>query len=163
MINEVIIYTDGSGNYKKTKDGGAASIFLFNDGKTEHYKELMHHYSDTTSNRMEIWAVINALEYINKNFDSAQLKVKIYSDSQYVVSTMMKWINMWLELGILRMKKNNDLFYRLLTIQKQFKSVKYIWVKGHDIDELNNYVDVLSKKASQLPTKIRDVITEVKY
>ena len=136
---QVTIYTDGgaSGN---PGPGGYGVVLL--SGK--HRKEMSGAFRMTTNNRMELLAVIIALEELKfKGTD-----VTIYSDSKYVVDAVSKgWIFNWVKKNF-KDKKNSDLWKRFLKIYSDHK-VKFVWVKGHAGNELNEVADRLAVHAYQ--------------
>ena len=93
----------------------------------------------TTNNRMELLAVIIALE----NLKYEGTVVTIYSDSKYVVDAVTKgWIFNWVKKNF-KGKKNPDLWKRFLNIYPKHE-VKFVWVKGHAGNELNEVADSLA-------------------
>jgi ribonuclease HI len=138
--NFIEIYTDGaaSGN---PGPGGFGIVLKFN----QHRKEISGGFKHTTNNRMELLAVIVALESITNN----ELKVKVYSDSKYVVDAInLKWIFGWRKIGF-KNKANVDLWQRFLKIYKA-QNHEFIWVKGHASNIENNRCDALAVAASKL-------------
>lgn len=136
---EVIIYTDGgaSGNPGK---GGYGAILMYG----RHKKELSGAFRVTTNNRMELLAVITSLEAITK---PDQL-VCIVSDSKYVVDAVQKgWVFNW-ERVKFKKKKNPDLWRRFLEVYRKHR-VRFVWVKGHDGNMMNERADVLAVSAYQ--------------
>jgi ribonuclease HI len=85
---------------------------------------------------MELTAVINALKFFNNNTYS---KCIIYSDSQYVINTIN---NNW------KRNKNNDLWEQLDSLISS--NIKFVWVKGHDGNEMNEKADKLAVCGSEL-------------
>ena len=128
----VKIYTDGAARGNPDGPGGYGAVLEYVDTKGElHVKELSQGYVRTTNNRMELMAVIAALEALNR-----PCTVEVYSDSQYVVNAFNQhWVDGWLKKGWKRGKnepvKNVDLWKRLLEA-KAPHSVSFHWVKGHD-------------------------------
>lgn len=111
-----------------------------------HRKEISAGYRRTTNNRMELLAVIVALEALTRK----DLKVKIYSDSKYVVDAVSKgWIWDW-ERKRFRKKKNPDLWMRYIRLHRQF-NIEFFWVKGHANNPLNERCDELAVEASLQP------------
>tara|TARA_B100000401_G_scaffold244797_1_gene166026 strand:- start:1032 stop:1445 length:414 start_codon:yes stop_codon:yes gene_type:complete len=94
--------------------------------------------AESTNNRMELTAVIEALKFA-KN----QNTIEIYSDSQYVIKGITQWIDNWIKKDWKKVK-NVDLWKELhsLTIGK---NIKWTWVKAHADDEYNNRVDLLAR------------------
>ena len=124
---------------------------------TMHTKELSQGYKKTTNNRMELMAVIVALEALNR-----PCEVELYSDSKYVVDAFNQhWIDSWLKKGWKRGKnepvKNADLWKRLLKA-KEPHQVTFIWVKGHDGHPQNERCDTLATTAADGNDLIDDMI-----
>jgi len=137
----VNVYTDGacSGNPGK----GGYGIILEWVGKT-YIKEFSEGYRMTTNNRMELLAVIVALEQLKKE----GLQVLIFSDSKYVVDSVEKgWVFAWVKKGF-KDKKNADLWRRFLKVYQKHQ-VKFQWIKGHNDHAQNERCDQLAVKAAQ--------------
>ncbi|MDA7705313.1 ribonuclease HI [Rickettsiales bacterium] len=134
------IYTDGacSGNPGK---GGWGAILLYNDKE----KRINGFDPDTTNNRMELKAVIEALKIIKKN-----IKIQIYTDSSYVKDGITKWIFNWKKNGWKNSKKqevkNANLWQELDALVQQY-DVEFFWVKGHSGDKYNEIADELARNA----------------
>ena len=138
MSDLIQIYTDGSA--RGNPGPGGYGIVLISG---VHRKELSQGYKYTTNNRMELLAVIIALE----NLKNKSSNVFVYSDSRYVVDSVeKKWVFGW-EKKQFAGKKNSDLWTRFLLIYKQH-NVKFGWVKGHDENPENNRCDKLAVEAS---------------
>lgn len=140
-MKEVVIYTDGacSGN---PGAGGYGAILMYGSAK----KELSAGYRLTTNNRMEVLAVIAALEALKE-----PCSVILYSDSKYVVDAIEKgWVAKWKANGWYRNKKekasNVDLWERLL-VQLERHKVRFQWVKGHADNPGNERCDELARAA----------------
>ena len=123
--NTIIIYTDGActGNPGK---GGYGAVIIDGDRR----EELSAGYKLTTNNRMEMMGAIAALESLKSNS-----KVKLHSDSKYIVDAMVKgWAKKWQANGWRRtskeMAKNPDLWQELLDLCK-IHDVEFVWVKAH--------------------------------
>ena len=121
----IIIYTDGActGNPGK---GGYGAVIIDGDRR----EELSAGYKLTTNNRMEMMGAIAALESLKSNS-----KVKLHSDSKYIVDAVVKgWAKKWQANGWRRnkkeMAKNPDLWQELLDLCK-IHDVEFVWVKGH--------------------------------
>lgn len=140
MGNEVVIYTDGaaSGN---PGPGGYGVVMLYKG----HEKTIAEGFKRTTNNRMELLAVIVALEAMKNN----NLPIRIYSDSKYVVDAIEQgWLYNWEKKGF-KKTKNPDLWVRFLKIYRSFNDIRFNWVKGHANDALNNRADKLAVDASK--------------
>ena len=135
----IVIYTDGSA--KGNPGNGGYGIVMISGN---HRKELKKGFRLTTNNRMELLAVIIALESI-KNQNS---EIIIYSDSKYVVDAIEKnWVFKWKKKQF-KNKKNSDLWIRFLNIYRKNK-VSFIWVKGHAENKENERCDFLAVQAAE--------------
>ncbi len=137
-MKKVILYTDGacSGN---PGPGGYGAILMFNGVE----KEVSGGEKNTTNNKMEMMAVIRGLEMLKE-----PCEVDVYSDSAYVVNSIEKgWIYSWKKNGWKKADKkevkNIELWERLLELMEVHK-VKFLKVKGHADDDLNNRCDRLA-------------------
>jgi ribonuclease HI len=136
--NHIEIFTDGSAR-GNPGPGGYGALLRFNN----QVKELSGGFRRTTNNRMELLAIIVALEALKTN----QLPVRIYSDSKYVIDSITKkWVHGWVRTGF-KGKKNRDLWMRYLPLEKQF-NLEFIWVKGHNGHPENERCDVLAVNAA---------------
>jgi ribonuclease HI len=141
MSRLIKIYTDGSsiGN----PGPGGYGIVMLSDNE-DYKKEFSQGFNLTTNNRMELLAVIVALEKIKiKNS-----KVKVYTDSKYVSDAVEKgWLFNWVKKDF-KNKKNPDLWRRFLRIYNDHE-VKFQWVKGHNNDFYNERCDFLANLATK--------------
>lgn len=142
-MKTVEIYTDGacSGN---PGPGGWGAILRYKD--TE--KELSGGAADTTNNRMELTAVIEALALLKE-----PCVVELYSDSKYVIDGLSKgWAKGWQKQGWIKSDKkpalNPDLWERLLDLTDRHE-MRYHWVKGHAENEKNNRCDQMAVAESK--------------
>lgn len=142
-MKTVTIYTDGacSGN---PGPGGWGAILRYKE--TE--KELSGGAADTTNNRMELTAVIEALALLKE-----PCVVELYSDSKYVIDGLSKgWAKGWQKQGWIKSDKkpalNPDLWERLLTLTDRHE-MHYHWVKGHAENEKNNRCDQMAVAESK--------------
>lgn len=134
----VTIYTDGAAR-GNPGPGGYGVVLL----SGQHRKELSEGFDLTTNNRMELLAVIVALETLK--FSNCQ--VTIYSDSKYVVDAVeKKWLWGWVKKRF-KGKKNADLWTRFLRVY-QLHQVRFVWVKGHAEIPENERCDQLAVEAS---------------
>src|SRR5690625_1846921 len=145
MKDEVTIYTDGacSGN---PGPGGWGAI-LMGRGRE---REISGSAKETTNNRMEMTAVIEALRMLKR-----PCRVKIHSDSALIINAFNKgWIRNWQRRGWLKADKkpveNRDLWEKMLAAMEPH-DVEWIKVKGHSDDELNNRADRLAVAAIPTP------------
>lgn len=137
--NLIHIYTDGSSR-GNPGPGGYGAVLIW--GKIK--KELSQGYRLTTNNRMELMAVIAALEALKKN----ELELVIFSDSNYVVKAVMQgWLNKWIRTNFKGGIKNSDLWLRYNELSKKHK-IHFKWVKGHAENEMNNLCDELATEAA---------------
>jgi ribonuclease HI len=135
------VYTDGSclGNPGSGGWGVVSSDFKLCDGQ-----------SNTTNNRMEMTAIVKALEEsLRRDF----LEVCIYTDSNYVKQGITQWIHKWKKNGWKTSSgsdvKNKDLWIEIDTLRNQLKDVQWKWVKAHNGNPLNEEVDKLAKDSAK--------------
>lgn len=136
---DITIYTDGSalGN---PGPGGYGVVMI----SGPHRREISQGYELTTNNRMELLAVIVALEAIK----SPKANVTIYSDSKYVVDAVEKrWVFSW-QAKQFKDKKNPDLWRRFLAVYPRH-NVNFVWVKGHSMVLENERCDLLATTAAK--------------
>ena len=142
----IIVYTDGSA--KGNPGNGGYGIVMMSG---VHRKELNQGFTLTTNNRMELLAVIIALESVKKE----NSVITVYSDSKYVINAVEKnWVFGW-EKKNFGKKKNPDLWIRFLKIYRKQK-VSFIWVKGHANNKENERCDVLAVQAAESNSLIAD-------
>ena len=133
---DVHIYTDGAA--KGNPGNGGYGIVMELVG-TNFKKEFYEGFRYTTSNRMELLAVIVGLEKLRK----PNMKVLIISDSKYVIDSVeKKWVLGWEKKGFVG-KKNPDLWKRFLLIYRKH-NVDFKWVKGHNNHPQNERCDELA-------------------
>lgn len=134
----VVIYTDGAAK-GNPGNGGYGAVLMYG----QHKKEISEGFVRTTNNRMELLAVIVALETLTR-----PVNVTVYSDSKYVVDSVeKKWVFGW-EKKNFKGKKNVDLWKRFLAIYKKH-TVKFVWVKGHAGNPMNERCDQLAVAAAE--------------
>ena len=144
-LKAVTIYTDGSclGN---PGPGGYGGVLLYGP----HRREISGGFRRTTNNRMEIMAVIAALEALKE-----PCQVTLFSDSQYVVNAITEgWARRWRANGWKRNRReeavNPDLWERLLDLCDQHQ-VEFRWLRGHSGIDENERCDQLAVDAAQQP------------
>ena len=137
-MTEVVIYTDGacSGN----PGPGGWGVVLQGGGRE---RELYGGDVQTTNNRMELMAAIQALEALQR-----PTTVTLYTDSKYLLDGITKWIQGWQRNGWLtsakKPVKNDDLWRRLVEAMRPH-DVRWVWVKGHAGDPGNERADALAR------------------
>lgn len=141
-MKKVEIFTDGAckGN---PGPGGWGAILRYNG--TE--KELSGGFAETTNNRMELTAVIEALSALKEPCD-----IILYTDSQYVCNAITKgWAKKWQQNNWMRTKKepalNKDLWEKLLLVLDKH-NIKFVWVRGHNGHPENERCDRLAVNAA---------------
>jgi len=136
--DEIVIYTDGAAR-GNPGPGGLGVVMIFGN----HRKEFSEGYRLTTNNRMELLAVIRALENLKRD----DLKVRIYTDSKYVADAVNQgWVFTW-EQKRFKKKKNADLWKAFLELYRKY-SIRFTWVKGHASIPENELCDRLAVEAS---------------
>ena len=143
LLSCLEIYTDGacSGN---PGPGGWAAVLTFEDN----YEEISGHAKHTTNNKMELTAIIKALQVLK-----SPQKVKVFSDSAYIINCMQqKWYIKWQKNGWQTSKKtaveNQNLWLELINLNG-IHDIEFIKVKGHSNVALNNRCDELARKAAK--------------
>jgi len=138
-LKTVIIYTDGA--CKGNPGPGGWGALLEYDGRR---KELFGGEPHTTNNRMELVAVIRALEALKRESD-----VAIYTDSQYVKNGIEAWIHAWKRNGWKtsdkKPVKNEDLWRELDELATRHR-ISWHWVRGHDDNPGNERADELANQ-----------------
>ncbi|MBA3696328.1 MAG: ribonuclease HI [Methylotenera sp.] len=137
--NEVVIYADGACKGNPGPGGWGAWIQY-----DEHEKELFGGAPLTTNNRMELTAVIKAIEALKR-----PCKIKVYTDSVYVQKGISEWIIGWKarnwRTADKKPVKNDDLWRELDELVQQHQ-IQWLWVKGHAGDIGNERADMLANK-----------------
>jgi len=138
-MKEIIIYTDGacSGN---PGPGGWGAVLMYGG----HKKEISGYAAETTNNRMELMAAIEALKTLKE-----PCAVTLCSDSAYLVNAFLQnWLGKWQLNGWRNSQKqpveNQDLWQELLQLTGRHR-VKWVKVKGHADNEFNNRCDELAR------------------
>lgn len=139
MSEKLSIYTDGacSGNPGK---GGWGALLIYG----EHRKEIYGGEFNTTNNKMELTAVIQALKSLKKSMD-----IDLWTDSQYVKNGITDWIVSWKANNWKNSQKkpvkNKDLWIELDNLSS-FHRISWHWVKGHNGHIENERVDELARR-----------------
>ncbi len=135
----VEIHTDGA--CKGNPGAGGWGALLRSGGKT---RELFGGEAHTTNNRMELTAVIRALEALKR-----RCRVRLHTDSKYVQQGISEWIHAWKKRGWKtadkKPVKNEDL-WRLLDEVAAQHDMEWLWVKGHAGHEGNEHADMLANR-----------------
>jgi len=147
MSDKIYIFTDGSSR-GNPGPGGYGVVMKFKDK----VKELSQGFTHTTNNRMELLALIVALEAIK----TTKYPIEVYSDSKYVIDSITKgWVFNWENKSNFGGKKNSDLWKRYLSIHDNF-NITFNWVKGHNGHPENERCDYLATSAALGKGLIKD-------
>jgi ribonuclease HI len=140
-MKKVEIFTDGACKGNPGPGGWGALLRM-----GRHEKELSGSDPATTNNRMEMTAVIRALEALIE-----PCEVLLHTDSRYVVDGMTKWVHGWQKKGWISASKkpvrNEDLWHELIEAAARHR-ITWQWVKGHDGNAENERVDKLASDAA---------------
>jgi ribonuclease HI len=149
MSQRVTIYTDG-GCIGNPGPGGWAAVLLYGEA----VRELSGRYRDTTNNRMELRAAIEALNTLKR-----PCPVDLYTDSEYLRQGITQWVANWQRRGWKttdkKPVKNQDLWQQLLAAVARHEpagGVMWRWTKGHAGDRWNEVVDQLANAAARAVT-----------
>lgn len=146
MSDTVTIYTDGA--CKGNPGPGGWGVYLQYKGNE---KELCGGESETTNNRMELMAAIQALEALNRS-----CSVQLHTDSKYLLQGITEWLGNWKKrawkTSANKPVKNEDLWRRLDEAIQRHR-IEWIWVKGHAGDPGNERADILANKGIEQAIK----------
>jgi len=133
-LKKIEIFTDGSclGN---PGAGGWCAILKYK----QHQKILKGHELNTTNNRMELLAVIKALEALKE-----PCEVELYSDSTYVLKGLNEWLDSWIKKDFKKVK-NVDLWKKYIDVSKIHK-IHVNWIKGHSGHTENEICDKIARE-----------------
>jgi len=138
-MNEIEIFTDGACK-RNPGPGGWGAILRSGDRE----KELWGGEALTTNNRMELMAVIRALEALTR-----ASRVRVYTDSQYVQKGISEWVHKWKRNGWKttdkKAVKNDDLWKELDALAARHE-IEWHWVKGHAGHVENERADALANR-----------------
>ena len=138
----ITIYSDGS-CLNNPGNGGWAAIININNVVTK----ISGSVKNTTNNKMELMAPIKALQKIDE-----KQPIEIYTDSQYVRLGITDWVHKWIKNNWKTSKKepvkNKELWIQLYELTSTY-DIKWIWVKAHAGNILNEEVDLLAKQAAE--------------
>jgi len=129
------IYTDGSCRPSNPGPGGFSIIAIFEDGSVSSHAEAYH---KTTNNRMELMAVIRAIQMY-----APQHPLAIYTDSLYVANPVISGSIHRRDWDYIKQNPNPDLWMELQGLLRLYGNVKLIWVKGHSGNRYNEMADEL--------------------
>lgn len=140
-MRQVEIFTDGACKGNPGPGGWGALLRM-----AQHEKELSGGEIETTNNRMELTAVIRALDALKE-----RCRVDLYSDSKYVVEGITKWVEGWQKRGWKTAAKKpvlNEDLWRELIEAAQRHDVTWHWVKAHNGHPENERADQLASDAA---------------
>ncbi len=146
-MKNLLIYTDGACS-NNPGPGGWAAVLIYKGVE----KKISGFEPETTNNRMELKAVLEALKALKE-----PCYVKLHTDSSYIHNTFDKgWIDNWLRNGWKTAAKkpveNQDLWQDIIEITKPHK-ITWKKVKGHSDDKYNNICDKLAREQIKANTK----------
>ena len=135
-MDNIIIYTDGG--CRGNPGLGAWAAILISE-KHNLRLEIGESENNTTNNKMEMKAVIKALERLKNSHN-----IKVYSDSAYLINGMNEWIYSWQKNNWIKSDKkpveNKEYWIKLIELSKKH-NIKFIKVKGHSDNKENNRAD----------------------
>ena len=137
IYKKIYLYTDGS-SLGNPGAGGYCGILKYKNNT----RIISGRESNTTNNRMELKAVIEALKVLKE-----PCEVILTSDSSYVVNAINEWLNNWIKRNFAKVK-NIDLWKEYLEVSKKHK-VNANWVKGHNGHKENEECDKIAKKEAE--------------
>jgi ribonuclease HI len=152
-MKEIMIFTDGSSMGNPGPGGWGAILY---DKNTKNVTELGGHHPKTTNNRMEMTAAIEAISFISKE-DLSEAEITIFTDSQYLINGITKWVFGWQNSGWVTANKktvlNKDLWQALLEKTKDLE-IEWKYVEGHAGISGNERVDAIATEFAALKSPI---------
>jgi ribonuclease HI len=142
---ELSIYTDGGCSDNPGPGGWAYVILSEGNPIARHWGAEM----GTTNNRMEVRAVISAMEYV-QTLKPPPAKITVYTDSQYVQKGMSQWIYRWKRNGWLthdRKPVSNQDLWKRLDVLSEGRTIYWIWIRGHAGAKYNEECDRMTQDA----------------
>lgn len=157
------IYTDGGClNNGKPEAIGAYAFIIVQDGEII-YEEAVRIEATCTNNIAELTACIQALDYCK----NALIKpTTFYSDSNYVIRGINEWLEVWIRKDFLVdgcPRPNTDLWKHFVTLRPYFRTLNYVWVKGHKDNAFNNRCDELCSQAMASEPKTKTNSKAIEY
>ncbi len=137
-LPRVTIYTDGGASPNPGPGGWGAVLLFEKDGK-EHKRELSGGTPDTTNNRMELTAALEALRTLKQ-----PCHIEFYTDSQYLKKGINEWLPTWKKNNFKGGKIQNADLWTTLDAEVSRHEISWHWVKGHAGDYYNERVDQLA-------------------
>jgi len=134
----VTIYTDGGAD-PNPGPGGWGVILLFEENGVTRKQELKGGEVQTTNNRMELTAALEALKALKRAYN-----VELFTDSQYLKNGITEWMASWKKTNFKKGKILNSDLWRLLDSEVSRHTIHWHWVKGHSSNEQNERADVLA-------------------
>ena len=130
--HSIIIYTDGS-SLGNPGPGGYGCVIVFQEKGL--VVELGAHARATTNNKMELTAIVTALDYLKQHRVSPDSHIVIHTDSSYAINGITKWVFGWLKNNWVTVAKspvlNSEIWKQLVPLKNNFKNVIFEHVKGH--------------------------------
>lgn len=148
-----ILYADGA---CRGNPGPGSFGCIVQDSNAKILLENSQVYNPTTNNKMELMGVISGIENLelslfDKGMTLDQIKLRVFSDSKYVVDGITKWVEGWKKRGWRKADKkepeNLEMWKSLDSLKDKVGSIDFQWVKGHSGHPQNEYCDQIANKA----------------
>lgn len=154
-MQEIHFYTDGSCLQNPDGPGGWA-VVIDCSPNDKSCQTSCHHGNEarTTNNRMELTAVIKALEiWRSRCLEFGDVKLRIFTDSKYVCEGAKHWLPNWLKNNWRTVSgknvKNKDLWLQLNDLLQLHKNVTFKWIKGHASNPYNETADAIARREAE--------------